>query len=86
MKTVTIYTDGKAGFAALKMSPLARRWRGNRSGMTSKRRRIDGAGEWQDSKERPYENSYYLYRRQSWLRRFEKCPHSLAAGAATARG
>ena len=45
MKIVTIYTDGKAGFAALKNAPLARRWRGNRSGMTSKRRRIDGAGE-----------------------------------------
>ena len=40
MKTVTIYTDGEA-LEGLRgwMSPLARPLRGNRSGMTSRRRR-----------------------------------------------
>ena len=35
MKTVTIYTDGKAGFAALKNVPTRSPLHGNRSGMTT---------------------------------------------------
>ena len=75
MKTVTIYTDGKAGFAAFekcppRCSPLARQPLGDDRQAPSDKSRQKA---WRGSEERYLnENCNYLYRRQSWLRRFEK--------------